>query len=289
MSNGKLGVTGFCWGGRTTNFLAVTLGRGLQAGVPFYGAAPETAAVASIKAPLLIQYAENDERINAMWPASRGAEGGNIQYEAYIYPGPSTAFTTTRRRATRRRRPSWRGIVQSHSSNSAWARRVMRVGGIGLPPSSWTGLATTVRFDAEQTLLVTGELLQFVKPRHDVEKEPVSIKGLNRQPWAWPGHDDDPSASAVRPSQSLQAELPSLQCRRLPRCSGSCPDDRKGWKAGLTAPMTGLRHCRLAVTIGRLFPDGEDRGAVRIVPANPGRHRGALAVAAFPMLRIGPD
>src|SRR3989475_5199402 len=68
-SAGKLGVTGFCWGGGTTNFLAARPGADLKAGVPFYGAAAETAGVPAIKAPLLIQYAENDERVNAMWPA----------------------------------------------------------------------------------------------------------------------------------------------------------------------------------------------------------------------------
>src|SRR5687767_1790279 len=65
LSNGKLGATGFCWGGGTTNFLAATLGADLQAAVPYYGAAADTASVPSIKSPLLIQYAENDERINA--------------------------------------------------------------------------------------------------------------------------------------------------------------------------------------------------------------------------------
>src|SRR5262245_40683393 len=55
LSTGKLGVTGFCWGGSTTNYLAVALGADLKAGVPFYGAAAETSAVASIKAALLIQ------------------------------------------------------------------------------------------------------------------------------------------------------------------------------------------------------------------------------------------
>ena len=55
LSTGKLGVTGFCWGGGTTNFLAATLGADMQAGVPYYGAAAETAAVPKIKAPLLIQ------------------------------------------------------------------------------------------------------------------------------------------------------------------------------------------------------------------------------------------
>ena len=93
LSSGKLGVTGFCWGGSTTNFLAVTLGPDLQAGVPFYGGAPETARVASIKAPLLIQYAETDERVNAMWPAYESAlKAGNIQYQAYIYPGTQHGF-----------------------------------------------------------------------------------------------------------------------------------------------------------------------------------------------------
>ena len=54
LSTGKLGVTGFCWGGGTTNFLAATIGADLHAGVPFYGAAAETASVPMIKAPLLI-------------------------------------------------------------------------------------------------------------------------------------------------------------------------------------------------------------------------------------------
>src|SRR5215218_2761856 len=58
LSSGKLGVTGFCWGGSTTNFLAATLGADMKAGVPYYGAAAETASVPAIKAALLIQYAE---------------------------------------------------------------------------------------------------------------------------------------------------------------------------------------------------------------------------------------
>src|SRR3954462_9322604 len=73
LSTGKLGATGFCWGGSTTNFLAVSLGADLKAAVPFYGAAAETAAVPQIKAALLIQYAENDERVNASWPAYEAA------------------------------------------------------------------------------------------------------------------------------------------------------------------------------------------------------------------------
>lgn len=93
MSTGKLGVTGFCWGGGTTNWLATALGADMQAGVPYYGAAAETAAVPQIKAPLLIQLAENDERINSMYPAYEAAlKAAGVPYEAFVYPGTQHGF-----------------------------------------------------------------------------------------------------------------------------------------------------------------------------------------------------
>ncbi len=93
MSTGKLGVTGFCWGGGTTNWLATALGPDMQAGVPYYGAAAETAAVPQIKAPLLIQLAENDERINSMYPAYEAAlKAAGVPYEAFVYPGTQHGF-----------------------------------------------------------------------------------------------------------------------------------------------------------------------------------------------------
>jgi carboxymethylenebutenolidase len=93
LSTGKLGVTGFCWGGSTVNFLAVTLGADLQAGAPFYGAAAETAGVPKIKAPLLIHYAETDPRINEMWPAFEAAlKAVGLPYQAYIYQGTQHGF-----------------------------------------------------------------------------------------------------------------------------------------------------------------------------------------------------
>src|SRR5215510_8871357 len=93
LSNGKLGATGFCWGGGTTNFLAVTLGPDLQAAVPYYGAAAETASVPSIKAPLMIQYAETDQRINEMWPTYEGAlKAAGVSYQANFYPGTQHGF-----------------------------------------------------------------------------------------------------------------------------------------------------------------------------------------------------
>jgi carboxymethylenebutenolidase len=65
----------------------------LNAAAPFYGGAPETAAVPAIKAPLLIHCAENDERINAMWPAYENAlKSRGIAYEMYMYPGTQYGF-----------------------------------------------------------------------------------------------------------------------------------------------------------------------------------------------------
>jgi carboxymethylenebutenolidase len=93
LSAGKLGVTGFCWGGGTTNALAVALGADLDAGVPFYGAAPDAASVPAIKAALLIHYAEKDERINALWPPFDAALKANgVTHEMHIYPGTQHGF-----------------------------------------------------------------------------------------------------------------------------------------------------------------------------------------------------
>lgn len=93
LSTGKLGATGFCWGGSTTNQLAVSMGGDLKAGVPFYGSAPDTEDVAKIEAPLLVQYAENDERVNAMRPAFEEALKANgVDYRIYVYPDTRHGF-----------------------------------------------------------------------------------------------------------------------------------------------------------------------------------------------------
>ena len=93
LSSGKLGATGFCWGGGMVNNLAVTLGGDLNAAVPFYGAAPDPGDVVKIRAPLLIQYAENDDRINGMWPDFESAlKANNVSYQAHVYPGTSHGF-----------------------------------------------------------------------------------------------------------------------------------------------------------------------------------------------------
>ena len=90
--NGKVGVVGFCYGGGVANYLATQL-PDLAAAAPFYGAQPPAEDVAKIKAALLIQYAGNDDRINAGWPAYEAAlKAAGVKYEAFIYPGVQHGF-----------------------------------------------------------------------------------------------------------------------------------------------------------------------------------------------------
>jgi carboxymethylenebutenolidase len=93
LSNGKLGATGFCYGGGVVGFLAVAMGSDLDAGVPFYGAAPKAGDVAKIKAPLLIHYAETDPRVNEMRPAFEAAlKAAGVAHQIHIYPGTQHGF-----------------------------------------------------------------------------------------------------------------------------------------------------------------------------------------------------
>ncbi|WP_126976422.1 YghX family hydrolase [Frigidibacter oleivorans] len=91
-TTGRVGITGFCYGGGVANAAAVAI-PDLGAAVPFYGRQPQAADVARINAPLLIHYAELDTRINEGWPAYEAAlqEAGKT-YEAYIYPGVNHGF-----------------------------------------------------------------------------------------------------------------------------------------------------------------------------------------------------
>jgi len=89
---GRIGVVGFCWGGGIANMLAARL-PDLGAAVPFYGSQPSAEEAARIKAPLLIHYAENDERINAGWPAYEAAlKANHVPYMMHTYPGTQHGF-----------------------------------------------------------------------------------------------------------------------------------------------------------------------------------------------------
>jgi carboxymethylenebutenolidase len=91
-STGRIGITGFCYGGGVANAAAVAYPE-LGGAVPFYGRQPASEDVAKIKAPLLIHYAELDERVNEGWPAYEAAlKAAGVQYQAYIYPGVNHGF-----------------------------------------------------------------------------------------------------------------------------------------------------------------------------------------------------
>ncbi|NVN56382.1 dienelactone hydrolase family protein [bacterium Scap17] len=91
-TTGKIGITGFCYGGGVSNAAAVAYPE-LACAVPFYGRQPRAEEVAAIKPPLLLHYAEHDERVNAGWPAYEAAlEEHDKVYEAYIYPDTHHGF-----------------------------------------------------------------------------------------------------------------------------------------------------------------------------------------------------
>jgi carboxymethylenebutenolidase len=90
--NGKVGVVGFCFGGWIANMMAVKIST-LNAAVPFYGGQPPAEDVSNIKAPLLIQYAELDTRVNEGWPAYKAAlKENNKTYTMYMYPKVNHGF-----------------------------------------------------------------------------------------------------------------------------------------------------------------------------------------------------
>ncbi|WP_457331619.1 dienelactone hydrolase family protein [Rhizobacter sp. P5_C2] len=92
LGNGKLGAVGFCYGGGVVNLLATRVPE-LAAGVPFYGNAPALDKVAGIKAPLLLFFADNDERVNAAWPPYEAAlKAAKVKFDAYKYPGTQHGF-----------------------------------------------------------------------------------------------------------------------------------------------------------------------------------------------------
>jgi len=90
---GKIGVTGFCYGGSMSNTLAVRLGSDLAAAAPFYGGPPMKEDVAKIKGAILVHHGEKDTRLASTWPAyDAELKENNIPHEGYIYPNAVHGF-----------------------------------------------------------------------------------------------------------------------------------------------------------------------------------------------------
>jgi carboxymethylenebutenolidase len=92
-STGKLGVTGFCFGGGIANSLAVRMGPDLAAAVPFYGGAPPIADVPKIKAAVLVHHGGEDTRLVEAWPAyDKAMTDAGVVHEGHVYPGAVHGF-----------------------------------------------------------------------------------------------------------------------------------------------------------------------------------------------------
>jgi carboxymethylenebutenolidase len=91
--NGKIGATGFCYGGGISNTLAVRLGSDIAAAVPFYGAVPAKEDISKIKAAVLVHHGELDTRLASTWPAyDMALTSINVPHEGYIYSGAVHGF-----------------------------------------------------------------------------------------------------------------------------------------------------------------------------------------------------
>jgi carboxymethylenebutenolidase len=92
-STGRLGATGFCFGGGVSNQLAVRMGADLAAAVPYYGGAPPTADVPKIKAAVLVHHGGEDARLVAAWPEyDKAMTAAGVVHEGHIYPGAVHGF-----------------------------------------------------------------------------------------------------------------------------------------------------------------------------------------------------
>ena len=202
-STGKLGAVGFCDGAGVVHWLATQLPQ-LDAGVVFYGNTPDPAEAVRVKAPLLVQQADVDERINAAWPAYEAAlSAAGVRYTAYRYPGTQHGFNddTTLR-------------YDAPAAKLAWARTVgffrqqLQAAPVGGPSVRIRGTvqAISIVLGGPQTLTVRdrrGEKLQLVLPANAPVSEVYPIQladikaGSSVGVAAAPGADGAQRATAV--------------------------------------------------------------------------------------------
>jgi carboxymethylenebutenolidase len=114
LSNGKLGAVGFCFGGYVVNMLVAAVPDTVNAGVPFYGTPAAKEIRKNIKAPLLIQLAELDTRVNASWPEyEQDLKANKVEYTMHMYPKANHGFHNDST-----------GRYDEEQANLAWERTV---------------------------------------------------------------------------------------------------------------------------------------------------------------------
>ena len=180
-STGKLGAIGFCYGGGMVHWLSTQLPQ-LDAGVAFYGNTPAPSEAVRVKAPLLVQQADVDERINAAWPAYEAAlKAAGVRYTAYRYPGTQHGFNndTTPRYDAPAARLAWERTL-------AFFRQQLQAAPAAGPPVHIRGTvqAISIVLGGPQTLTVRdrrGENQQLLLPTNAPVSEvyPIQLSDIN--------------------------------------------------------------------------------------------------------------
>jgi carboxymethylenebutenolidase len=171
-SSGKLGAVGFCWGGGVVHLLTTRL-PDLNAAVPFYGNTPAPEEAAKVKAPLLIQQADVDERINAAWPAYEAAlKAAGVKYTAHRYPGTQHGFNndTTPRYDAAAAKLAWDRTVAFFKSN-------LQGGAVAAGPTVRLR-GTLLAIDSGNATMRTrnGEVVTMVLPANLTVNETYALK-----------------------------------------------------------------------------------------------------------------
>ena len=203
-ASGKLGVVGFCYGGGVVHMLATRLPE-LNAAVAFYGNTPPPEDAAKVKAPLLGQQADIDERINVAWPAYEAAlKAAGVKYTAYRYPGTQHGFNndTTPRYDAAAAKLAWERTVaffktnlRASTTSSAPARNT--------PSERLRGTVQSVTSGSMTLKARSGEMIELALPASLVINEvyPIALADIKADSFigvgAMPQADGSQRAIAV--------------------------------------------------------------------------------------------